>query len=146
MSRILIVDDEPHIAEALQDSLQAEGYDVTVSHDGQTALALIALEALRSPIKGVILDMEMPIVHGVEVLRRLKSQYPDLPILMISAGYNKSMLDEAMRSGANAYLAKPFDRKQLIEVCTGLFRSGPVPHDNRPANASAEKPSKPFMS
>ena len=145
MSRILIVDDEPHIAEALQDSLQAEAYDVIVAPDGQTALALIALEGLRSPITGVILDMEMPVVHGVEVLRQLRSQYPDLPILMISASFNRLMVDEAIRNGANAYLAKPFERKQLIQVCTRLFRSGlsterPVPAG--PANALLEKPSK----
>jgi CheY-like chemotaxis protein len=126
MSRILIVDDEPHICEALQDSLQAEGYDVIIAHDGRTALALIALEALRGPITGVVLDMEMPVVHGIEVLRRLRSQYPDLPILMISASYHRPMIDEAMRSGANAYLAKPFERKQFIQICTGLFQPGPV--------------------
>ncbi|HKR80820.1 MAG TPA: response regulator [Nitrospira sp.] len=126
MSRILIVDDEPHICEAIQDSLQAEGYDVIVAHDGQTALALIALEARGGRIAGVILDMEMPVVHGIEVLRQLRSQYPDLPILMISATYDRLMFDEAMRSGANACLAKPFERKQLLEVCARLFQSGPV--------------------
>lgn len=126
MSRILIVDDEPHIAEALQHSLQAEGYDVITAHDGQTALALIALEGLRSPITGVILDMEMPVVHGVEVLRQMRRLYPDLPILMISAAQNGSMLDEAMRSGANAFLAKPFDRKRSIQICARLFQSGSV--------------------
>ena len=126
MSRILIVDDEPHICEAVQDSLQAEGYDVIVAHDGQTALALIALEARRGPITGVILDMEMPVVHGIEVLRQLRSQHPGLPILMISATYDRLMFDEAMRGGANACLAKPFERKQLIEVCARLFQSGPV--------------------
>lgn len=125
MSQILIVDDEPHICEALQDSLQADGYDVTVAHDGQTAIALIALEAQRGPITGVILDMEMPIVHGIEVLRRVRRQYPDLPILMISANRDRKMYDEAMCSGANAYLDKPFDRKQLIQICSRLFRSGP---------------------
>ena len=121
MPRLLIVDDEPHICEAVQDSLQAEGYDVIVAHDGQTALALIALEAQRGPITGVILDMEMPVVHGIEVLRRLRHQYPALPILMISASYDRLMFDEAMRSGANTCLVKPFTRKQLIEVCTRLF-------------------------
>jgi len=126
MSRILIVDDEPSICEALQDSLQAEGYDVIAAHDGQTALALIALEARRGPITGVILDMEMPVVHGVEVLRQLRSQYPDLPILMISATHDRPMVDEALRSGANAYLAKPFGRNQLIQECARLFRSEPV--------------------
>lgn len=126
MPRILIVDDEPHICEAVQDSLQAEGYEVIVAHDGQTALALIALEAQRGPITGVILDMEMPVVHGIEVLRRLRHQYSDLPILMISASYDRLMFDEAMRSGANSCLAKPFNRKQLLEVCARLFRSGLV--------------------
>ena len=126
MFRILVVDDEPHICEALQDSLQAEGYDVIIAHDGRTALALIALEGLRSPITGVVLDMEIPVVHGIEVLRQLRRQYPYLPILMISASYHRPMIDEAMRSGANAYLAKPFERKHLIQICTGLFQSGPV--------------------
>jgi len=69
LSRILIVDDDPHIREALQDSLEAEGYDVVAAHDGQTALALISLEARPSHITGVILDMEMPVVHGIEVAK-----------------------------------------------------------------------------
>src|SRR5690348_1016887 len=99
MSRILIVDDEPHILEALQDSLQAEGYDVITAHDSKTALALIAFEAQWNPIAGVILDMELPVVHGIEVLRRLRSEYPNLPILMISANHDRPMFDEAVRSG-----------------------------------------------
>jgi DNA-binding response OmpR family regulator len=125
MSPILIVDDEPHICEALQDSLQADGYDVIAAHDGQTALALIALEAHRGPITGVILDVEMPVVDGIEMLRRLRRQYPNLPILMISASHDRKISEEVMRLGANAYLAKPFDRKQLIQLCSRLFRSGP---------------------
>ena len=124
MSRILIVDDEPHIREALQDRLDAEGYQVLTAHDGQTALALITLEAQRSPITGVILDMEMPVVHGIEVLRQLRSQYSDLPILMISSTHDREMFDEAIRRGANAYLIKPFNKTQLTQVCERLFRSG----------------------
>ena len=123
MARLLIVDDEPHICEALQDRLEAEGYDVITAHDGQTAFALFALEIQRSPITGVILDLELPVVHGIEVLRRLRSQWSELPILlMISASHDKKMLDQAMRSGANAYLPKPFDRKELMQVCERLFR------------------------
>jgi DNA-binding response OmpR family regulator len=122
MARLLIIDDEPQICEALQDSLQAEGYDVITAHDGQTAFALFALETQRSPITGVILDMELPVVHGIEVLRRLRSQWSDVPILMISANHDRQIFDQAMRSGANAYLAKPFDRKELIQVCDRLFR------------------------
>jgi DNA-binding response OmpR family regulator len=122
MARLLIVDDEPQICEALQDGLQAEGYDVITAHDGQTAFALFALENQRSPITGVILDMELPVVQGIEVLRRLRSQCSDVPILMMSANHDRQMFDQAMRSGANAYLTKPFDRKELIQVCDRLFR------------------------
>jgi DNA-binding response OmpR family regulator len=122
MARLLIVDDEPHICEALEDRLRAEGYDVITAHDGQTAFALFSLETQRSPITGVILDMELPVVHGIEVLRRLRSQWSDIPILMISASHDREMLDQAMRSGANAYLPKPFDRKELMQVCERLFR------------------------
>jgi DNA-binding response OmpR family regulator len=125
MSRIVIVDDEPHICEALQDSLRADGYDVIAAHDGETALALIALEAHRGPITGAILDMEMPVVDGIEMLRRLRRQYPNLPILMISANHDRKISDEVIGVGANAYLAKPFDRKQLVQLCSRLFRSGP---------------------
>ena len=130
MARLLLVDDEPHIREALQDRLQAEGYDVITAHDGQTALALIVLETQRSPITGVILDMEMPGVHGIELLRQLRSQWSNVPILMISASHDRQMLDQAMRSGASAYLAKPFDTKELIQVCDRLFHrlnANPVP-------------------
>jgi DNA-binding response OmpR family regulator len=123
MARILIVDDEPHICEAVRDSLQAEGYDVVLAHDGETALAVIAFQSRWGLITGVILDMELPVVHGVEVLRRLRSQYVDLPILVISATHERRMFDEAMLSGASAYLAKPFQRKQLTEICDRLFRS-----------------------
>jgi DNA-binding response OmpR family regulator len=126
MPRILIVDDEPHIREALQDSLQAAGYEVIAAHDSETALALVRFEAQWNPITGVILDMELPVVHGIEVLRRLRSEYSDLPILMISANHDRPMFDEAVRSGASAYLAKPFDRKQLLQVCAWVFRSEPV--------------------
>src|SRR4029079_7011663 len=122
MARLLIVDDEPHICEALEDRLRAEGDAVITADHGQTACALFSLETQRSPITGVILDMELPVVHGIEVLRRLRSQRSDVPILMISAGHDRQMFDQAMRSGANACLAKPFESKELIQVCDRLFR------------------------
>ena len=125
MSRILIVDDDPHIREALQDSLEAEGYDLVAAHDGQTALALISLEARPSHITGVILDMEMPVVHGIEVLRWLRRQYPDLPILMISASHDRLMFDEALRSGAEVYHAlKSVLKKKGLS--TGLGDEGGI--------------------
>ena len=67
--RILIIDDNPSICDALKDRLEAMGYSVFVAHDGRTGLALMALEAKQAPIGGVVVDMHMPIMDGIQVLR-----------------------------------------------------------------------------
>lgn len=122
--RILIIDNEPHICESLKDRLEAEGHEAIVAHDGPTALALIALEAKRGPIGGVLLDVHMPVMDGLEVLRELRSRYPDLPILMMSAAGERNILVEAMQMGASAYIFKPFDTRLLMQTCEKLFSPG----------------------
>ena len=119
--RILIIDNEPHICESLKDRLESRGYEAIVAHDGQTALALVALEASRSPIEGVLLDVQMPVMDGMEVLRALRARYPELPILMMSAGGDRKKLEEAVRLGASAYLLKPFDTTHLMQMCDTYF-------------------------
>ncbi len=122
--RILIIDNEPHICESLKDRLEAGGHEALVAHDGPTALALIALEAKQGPIGGVLLDVHMPVMDGLEVLRELRSRYPDLPILMMSAAGERNILVEAMRMGASAYIFKPFDTRLLMQTCEKLFALG----------------------
>lgn len=122
--RILIIDNEPHICESLKDRLESRGHEVIVAHDGQTALALVALETQRSPIGGVLLDVQMPVMNGMEVLRTLRARYPHLPILMMSAGGDRKILEEAVRIGASAYVLKPFDTSLLMQMCEKLFALG----------------------
>jgi len=119
--RILIIDNEPHICESLKDRLESKGYEAIIAHDGQTALALIALEAKQCPIGGVLLDVHMPVMDGMEVLRELRARYPDLPILMMSAGLDRGVLDEAVRMGASEYVLKPFDTALLSQMLDKLF-------------------------
>jgi two-component system alkaline phosphatase synthesis response regulator PhoP len=119
--RLLIIDNEPHICESLKDRLEAMGYSVLVAHDGRTGLALMALEAKHSPIGGVLLDVEMPIMDGIEVLRELRSQHEKVPVLMMSAGADHSVLRRAVRMGARTYVLKPFDGTQFRQLCEQIF-------------------------
>jgi DNA-binding response OmpR family regulator len=122
--RILIIDDEPHICEALKDRLESMGYDVLIAHDGRTGLALIALEGKQVPIEGVLLDVHMPVMDGMEVLREVQSRHPGLPVLMMSAGPDRRVLDEAIRLGAKNYLMKPFDASSLKRLFEEVFPLG----------------------
>ena len=119
--RLMIIDDDPHICESLKDRLESMGYDVLVAHDGRTGLALMAFEDRQSPIAGVLLDVQMPVMDGIEVLRELRARHAVLPVLMMSAGHDRNMLSEAVRMGASGYLGKPFDGTLLIQKCRELF-------------------------
>lgn len=120
-SRLLIIDDEPHICEGLKDRLEAMGHEVIVAHDGRTGLALMALEARSMPLNGVILDVHMPVMDGIEVLRELHARHPGVPVLMMSAGPDHRVLQEAVRMGARDYLLKPFDAAALKKICAKVF-------------------------
>ncbi|MBU6432741.1 MAG: response regulator [Nitrospirae bacterium] len=120
-NRLLIIDDEPHICEGLKDRLEAMGHDVIVAHDGRTGLALMALEARGVPLNGVLLDVHMPVMDGIEVLRELLVQHPGVPVLMMSAGSDRRVLQEAVRMGARDYVLKPFDATLLNEICAQVF-------------------------
>lgn len=120
-NRLLIIDDEPHICEALKDRLEAMGCEVIVAHDGRTGLALMALEARCVPLNGVLLDVHMPVMDGIEVLRELRVRHPDVPVLMMSAGSDHGVLQEAVRMGARDYVLKPFDATVLKETCDQVF-------------------------
>lgn len=119
--RLLIIDDNPMICEALKDRLEAMGYTVIVAHDGRTGLALMALEAKQSPIRGVLLDLQMPIMDGIEVLRELRVQHPHVPIVMMTAEQDRVIREEALSLGARQYILKPVDASQLRQICEQNF-------------------------
>ena len=123
-NRLLIIDDEPHICEALKDRLEAMGYEVIVAHDGRSGLSLMALEARCVPLNGVLLDVHMPVMDGIEVLRELRARHPGVPVLMMSAGSDDRVLHEAVRMGARDYVLKPFEVTVLKEICEQVFPQG----------------------
>ena len=119
--RILIIDDNASLCEALKDRLEAMGYSVLVAHDGRTGLALMALEAKQAPIGGVLLDMHMPIMDGMQVLRELRARYDHVSVVMMTSDPDHRVREQAFALGVRHYLAKPIDAKLLVQICAQTF-------------------------
>ena len=120
MSRILVVDDEPHIADGLRFNLQAEGHDVTVTYDGEQALALL-LEG-DEPFDVVILDVMLPGKDGFETAAELRAAGQYVPILMLTARGRADDVLRGFEAGADDYLPKPFELAILLARVNGLLR------------------------
>jgi signal transduction histidine kinase len=111
---ILVADDDPDIVQLLGDRLEALGHQVTRVSDGEAALAALEQEIPQL----VLLDIEMPKLNGIEVLKRIKKQWPQLPVVILTAHGSVSLAVEAMKMGAADFLTKPFEGKQLQTVIT----------------------------
>jgi len=120
MSRILVVEDEQHIAEGLRFNLEAEGHDVTVATDGEQALARIIDD--RQQFDVVVLDIMLPGRDGFGVASALRSAGQYLPILMLTARNRPEDVLRSFEAGADDYLPKPFELAILIARIQGLMR------------------------
>jgi DNA-binding response OmpR family regulator len=120
MSRILVVEDEQHIADGLRFNLEAEGHEVMVAPDGERALASI-LEDRRS-FDVVVLDVMLPGRDGFAVASALRSAGQFLPILMLTARNRPEDVLRGFEAGADDYLPKPFELAILIARINGLLR------------------------
>ena len=118
-ARILVVEDELHLAEGLLFNLQAEGYEVELAHDGETALTLLA----RKPdFQAVLLDVMLPGKDGFTVAAELRGAGNYVPVLMLTArGRPEDVLD-GLEAGADDYLPKPFDLDILLARLRVLLR------------------------
>jgi len=118
--RVLVVEDDEDIAQALQRSLRMEGYEVRAALDGRTAL-----EQGRSFAPDlVILDLGLPGLDGVEVARSLRAD-DDVPILILTARDALESRVEGLDAGADDYLVKPFERQELLARMRALLRRRP---------------------
>lgn len=131
--RIFVAEDDPAIAELLVTRLEIAGYRTNCAHDGASALRQI----LANPPAAVILDVNMPRLDGFSVLRALRGQSAcaRTPVLMLTARKSAADVKMARDGGANDYLAKPFDDRQLLARVERLLRPGRTPP---PASKAAE--------
>jgi DNA-binding response OmpR family regulator len=120
MSRILVVEDEAHLAEGLQFNLEAEGHDVEIAADGVAAAARLA-EPER-PLDLMILDLMLPGMSGFEVARRARAAGNYVPILILSAKDDAADVVRGLEEGGDDYLTKPFRLEELLARIRGLLR------------------------
>lgn len=126
--RILIVEDDESITLGLSMNLEAEGYDVTVANDGETGLS----DARAGGIDLVILDVMLPRLNGLEILRALRSEGHVVPIIMLTA--RGAEMDKVMglELGAEDYVTKPFGLAELLARVKAVLRrdaiARPRPH------------------
>jgi two-component system response regulator MprA len=116
--RILVVDDEPAVRDAVRRALVLSGYDVDVADGGGAAVAALAAEAPDA----VVLDVAMPGVDGLEVCRRLRASGDRTPVLMLTARDTVADRVEGLDAGADDYLVKPFALEELLARLRALLR------------------------
>lgn len=111
--RILVVDDEPDLVMILRTALQTEGYEVVTASNGPDGLE----EASNSEPDLMVLDVMMPGMSGFEVLKKLKEEpkTSQIPVIMLTGVSEREKIQEALSSGIDYYLIKPFEFDELIE-------------------------------
>lgn len=117
MTKILIVDDDPHIRELAGHFLRNEGFDIYEAEDGEEALSV--LESVKADL--VILDIMMPNMDGWELCRELREFY-DFPLLMLTAKGETSQKVKGFELGTDDYLVKPFEPAELIARVKALLK------------------------
>jgi two-component system, OmpR family, alkaline phosphatase synthesis response regulator PhoP len=117
MKQILVVDDEPRIAEICRDYLERAGFKVTLAANGADALALARTK--RPDL--VVLDLGLPKLDGLDVTRALR-KHSNVPIIMLTARVEESDKVTGLELGADDYLTKPFSPKELVARVRAVFR------------------------
>jgi len=119
--RILIVEDEAHLAEGLRFNFEEEGYAIEVVESGEAALELLD-GASAAEFDAILLDVMLPGIDGFEVARRLRERGLFVPVLILTARGRSEDILKGLESGADDYVAKPFDLAILLARLRGLLR------------------------
>ncbi len=133
--RILVVDDEEAIREIVCSMLNAARYQCRPAASGLEALALLKSGA---EFDLVLSDLLMPDLNGLELLERTKEEFPDLPVIMVTAMHDISIALDALRNGAYDYLLKPFEREQLLATVGRALENRRLKMENRAYQSDLE--------
>jgi two-component system OmpR family response regulator len=116
--RVLVVDDEVNIAELISMALRYEGWQVSTAHTGAAAVSA----AKETAPDAVVLDMMLPDIDGLEVLRRMRSSQPDVPVVFLTARDAVEDRVAGLTAGGDDYVTKPFSLEELVARLRGLMR------------------------
>jgi DNA-binding response OmpR family regulator len=130
-ARVLIVDDNVEVVDLLSEFLSREGYALGCADNGHDALDMILDEAFDA----VLLDITLPGIDGLEVLRRIRAKGVLVPIIILTASSDEAVALETLRAGAFDYVAKPFDFAYLAQTLAAA-----VVHRRRTSDAADAPP------
>jgi two-component system response regulator VanR len=119
--RVLVAEDEHRVADAVARGLRREGLAVDVTHDGRSALS----KALLNPYDVLVLDRDLPELHGDEVARMVSAEIPHTRVLMLTAYGETDDVVDGLAAGADDYLSKPFAFSELVARVRALARRAP---------------------
>lgn len=120
MSRVLVVEDEAHLAQGLRFNLEAEGYEADVVSDGESATERLLVK--QETFDVIVLDIMLPGKDGFQVVSEMRAARNYIPVLMLTARGRPEDVLKGFASGADDYLAKPFDLSILLARLQGLLR------------------------
>lgn len=120
-THILVIEDELQIARVLKVELEYEGYKVTVEHNGKSGLEV----ALNSTIDLILLDVMLPELNGIEVLRRIRKSNSQTPVILLTARNSTFDKVAGLDQGANDYITKPFEIEELLARIRSCLRNSP---------------------
>jgi len=118
--RVLVVDDEEEIRKSLSRILEQEGFEIITASDGEQAMQKICFDTPDA----VLLDVRMPGLNGMDVLKKIEAIDGNLPVVLVTAYANIHQVVEAMKEGAYDYLAKPFDNNEVVRITSRALVEG----------------------
>ena len=133
--RVLVVDDETAIREAIRMTLEYEGYKIDEARSGQDGIE----KATRTPYDAILLDIKMPILDGIEVLENLKEQKVASPVIMVSGHGDIQTAVECTKRGAFDFLEKPLNRDKLLLSVRNAVRQQKLEEENTELREKAER-------
>ncbi len=119
MTKVLIIDDNPEDQARMSAILKDEGYETITAGVGPEGLELCR----KTHPDLITLDLVMPDMNGIEVLREFKKEFPEIPVIMCSAAGLEQVVALALRVGAAGYIVKPYDREMVAQSLKGHIRS-----------------------
>ena len=134
MAHLLLVEDDELLRDGLQAQLRQAGHSLSLAEDGQLALERLA----QHRFDGMVLDLGLPRVDGLEVLRRLRVDQPALPVLILTARDGVEDRVAGLNAGADDYLTKPFSMDELLARLQALLRRSRLPPVGAVTPASSE--------
>ncbi len=120
MARLLVVDDDPTVAEVVGGYLSRAGHDVLLVGDGVSALRVVA----EAPPDLIVLDLMLPGVDGLEVCRRVRAEHPAVLVIMLTALAEEEDRIAGLQVGADDYITKPFSPRELVLRVESVLRRG----------------------